>query len=88
MAIPKPMSLTVDGFDIWQTGGGCVAFGKTYPNKNYTMVTDEGGANLPAHGSCLIVTYDPEGEAIDQCTCDNERQMNQLVETHGELHGE
>src|SRR4051812_42907226 len=46
------------GFEVWQTGGGCKAWGRNTPG-GYLLVTDEDGAFLPED-----VAIDPEGNVV------------------------
>lgn len=55
----RTMSFRDLGFEVWQTGGNCKAWGKTLPDKSYVMVTDEGGADLPED-----VAVDPDGNVV------------------------
>ena len=57
---PGSMKIGLEGFDVWPTGGGCEAWGKKYANGNYTLVTNEGGTELPKVGSCIVGSYNPD----------------------------
>jgi hypothetical protein len=48
------------GFEVWQTGGGCQAWGRTLPDGTYIMATDPGGAYLPERET-LVCVYDKDG---------------------------
>lgn len=38
---------TVYGFEVWNTGGGCMALRKDLPNGDYLLLTDEDGCRIP-----------------------------------------
>jgi hypothetical protein len=48
------------GFEVWETGGGCQAWGRTLPDGTYIMVTDAGGSDLPDKET-LVGVYDKDG---------------------------
>lgn len=38
-----------NGFDVWHTGGGCLAWGKNGPDEHYAMITTVDGTELGEH---------------------------------------
>ena len=41
-----PVDYKAQGFAVWQTGGGCMAWGKQY-GPCHALITDSGGGALP-----------------------------------------
>lgn len=75
-------SQTFGGFEVWETGGGCKAYGRTYANDNYTMITDEGGADLPTPSSILVGTYPPDGDALEVVKCTGLDHLRATLKDH------
>ena len=42
------------GFSIWETGGGCQAFGRSLSLDSYLYVTDEEGCDTPDENDEMI----------------------------------
>ena len=42
------------GFSIWETGGGCQAFGRALSLDSYLYVTDEEGCDTPGEDDEMI----------------------------------
>ena len=72
------------GFELWQTGGGCTAFGyriNRFEGRTveapYMMVTDSEGCEAPDGTSAAVILgyYDRSGDYIIQYVCD----MNQAI---------
>jgi hypothetical protein len=61
--------IKANGFDIWHTGGGCRAWGKTTGAESYLMITGEDGiAPLPeTDNDTILVGY--YADADDEGTC-------------------
>lgn len=52
------------GFQVWETGGGCLAWGLNLPNGHTLLVTDADGMHLPEEGdeeSPIIGRSDADG---------------------------
>jgi hypothetical protein len=77
-----------EGLDVWNTGGGCRAYGRVYPNGSRTLVTDEGGTELPTSGRCLIVPYGRDEEVLDKSCVHTDHQMEKTLSVHEELSGQ
>jgi hypothetical protein len=60
------MSFQELGFEVWQTGGGSTAWGKTLPGGRYAMVTDPNGTRLPTDKT-LVGVYVDDGESALGC---------------------
>ena len=58
-----------DGWEIIQTGGGCMAFIYTLPSGVYFMATDESGCNLPDNEDHIeLGTYNTDGKQLTDGT--------------------
>jgi len=54
------------GFAIWQTGGGCEAYGLQLTSSHYCLVTDTDGGTIDIDGGdWLLGTYTDDGEQVD-----------------------
>lgn len=64
--------LIAAGFEIWHTGGGCLAWGKTIEaNGNYFLITDD-DAGIEFDGTFFVGHYaEDSDEAIDQTETEN-----------------
>ena len=66
------VTMKVQGFAEWQTGGSCRAYGKHLATGGHILITDEGGCFLPVewHEHCLVGLYDHYGHPVgDAVTC-------------------
>lgn len=58
------------GFEIWNMGGGCMAYGRSYPSGAYDLLTEDCGGQLPSdlNGEALFGQYedaeDDDGELV------------------------
>lgn len=55
------------GFEVVNTGGGCMGWRLDLPDGGYLLITDEGGSGLPEEdddGSPLIGRYTVEGDCL------------------------
>ncbi len=56
------------GFEFWQTGGGCTAFGcRLDDDRTYVLLSDEDGCNPPVNGKPVLVGIykdDDDGDPV------------------------
>lgn len=62
-------------FDMWHTGGGCMAWGRWTDDKGYVWITDEGGTDLGTwarrgEGVWIVGRYSEDGEQWVCCNDD------------------
>ncbi len=55
------------GLSTKHTGGGCMALSLETSGNNEILITDDGGASVPAslsENNCMMGVYDADGECI------------------------
>jgi hypothetical protein len=60
------VTMKVQGFSEWQTGGSCRAYGKHLPAGGCILITDVDGFFLPVEPQedCLVGLYDHYGHPV------------------------
>lgn len=54
-------------WEVWNTGGGCDAWGLNLPSGGYALVTHWNDPSTPSMGQrCCVGLYDSEGDWIDE----------------------
>ena len=61
------------GYGVDSTGGGCVAWGKSFKDGSYLWITDDSGCCLgeTPDENYLVGWYDAEGEELKDARADN-----------------
>jgi hypothetical protein len=58
------------GFERWDTGGNCVAWGKRCQTSGYVLITDDSGMDVHSDGvdpdsaEWLVGCYDDDGDEV------------------------